>query len=50
MPVDKEVIKSRLSDIKASIKELERLTSKPFSELTIDEKYSIRYNLMDILF
>jgi len=46
MPVDLDVVRSRVSDIKASIQELYRLTSKRYNELSIDEKYSIRYNII----
>ena len=46
MPVDLDVIRSRVSDIKASIQELYRLTSKRYNELSIDEKYSMRYNII----
>ena len=46
MPVDLDVIRSRVSDIKASIRELHRLTSKQYNKLSIDEKYSIRYNII----
>lgn len=46
LPVDKDVLRVRISEITFTIKELLRLTSKPFVQLSIDEKYSIRYNLI----
>lgn len=46
MPVDGDVLRSRISDVKSAIKELERLTSKPFTELNVDERYSMRYNIV----
>ncbi|MEM1558256.1 MAG: DUF86 domain-containing protein [Thermoproteota archaeon] len=46
MPVDSDVLRSRISEINSTISELQRLTSKPFTQLSIDEKYSIRYNIV----
>jgi len=46
MPIERDVIRSRVSDIKASIQELYRLTSKRYNELSTDEKYSMRYNII----
>jgi len=46
VPVDLDVVRSRVSDIKASIRELHRLTSKRYDELSVDEKYSMRYNVI----
>ena len=37
MPVDIDVIKSRIADIEEAIRELDRLTSKPYEELSLDE-------------
>ena len=46
MPIEWDVIRSRVSDIKASTQELYRLTSKRYNELSTDEKYSMRYNII----
>ena len=46
MPIDNDVINSRIAEAKEAINELLRLTSKPFSELSIEEKYSIKYNII----
>ncbi|MEM2688064.1 MAG: DUF86 domain-containing protein, partial [Thermoproteota archaeon] len=46
MPVDGDVLRSRISDVNSTISELQRLASKPFMQLSIDEKYSIRYNIV----
>ena len=46
MPVDADILKTRISDIRSSIRELQRLTSKPFVQLGIDERYSLRYNII----
>lgn len=46
MPVDDDVLRARISEVKLAIKELQRITSKHFSELNIDERYSMRYNLV----
>ena len=46
MPIERDVIRSRVSDIKASIQEPNRLTSKRYNELSTDEKYSMRYNII----
>ncbi|MCD6443555.1 hypothetical protein J7L70_00950 [Candidatus Bathyarchaeota archaeon] len=46
MPIDKDVLNARISDVRSALNELCRLVSKPFSFLSIDEKYSIRYNIV----
>jgi uncharacterized protein YutE (UPF0331/DUF86 family) len=46
MPVNGDVLKARISDLRSTLNELERLTSKPFNELSIDERYSMRYNIV----
>lgn len=46
MPVDLNVVKLRLNDIRFSIAEILRITKKDYSELSIDEKYAIRYNII----
>ena len=46
MPIDRNMIRYRIHDILNSINEIIRITSKPFKDLTIDEKYAIRYNII----
>ncbi|MCD6458231.1 MAG: DUF86 domain-containing protein [Thermoproteales archaeon] len=46
MPIDIDVIENRISDIKKTIQELHRLTTKQYEKLSMDEKYSIRYNVI----
>ncbi len=43
MPVDPSVLRYRIDDIRSIISELKDLASKPFEELSIHEKYSMRY-------
>jgi uncharacterized protein YutE (UPF0331/DUF86 family) len=44
--IDKAYLKNRIKEAKESIKEMERITSKSFMNLTIDEKYSLRYQII----
>jgi len=46
MPVDDDVLKTRISEVSFAINELRRLTSKPFTRLNVDGKYSMRYNMV----
>jgi uncharacterized protein YutE (UPF0331/DUF86 family) len=46
MPVDVGHLKQRISDILESKTELNRLASKPYAELSMDEKYAIRYHII----
>ena len=46
MPVDVELIKHRVKDVEKCISELKRLASIPFAELTQDQIYSMRYNII----
>jgi uncharacterized protein YutE (UPF0331/DUF86 family) len=46
MPVDRDVIESRIRDVMEVINELKRITSKSFNEMSIDEIYSMRYNII----
>ena len=46
MPVDRDLVKLRINDVYESISEPNRLTSKRFNEMSIDEKYSMRYNVI----
>jgi len=46
MPVDRDVVVSRIIDVEEAINELKRITSKSFAEMSIDEVYSMRYNMI----
>ena len=46
MPLDRDLISRKIADIKFSISEINRIASKPFENLSIDEKYSMRYNIV----
>ena len=46
MPVDRDLAKLRINDVYEPVSELNRLTSKRFNEMSIDEKYSMRYNVI----
>jgi uncharacterized protein YutE (UPF0331/DUF86 family) len=46
MPIDKDLVNARLRDVLSSISELKRITSKSFVEMSIDEIYSMRYNII----
>ena len=46
MPVDVDLVRNKIDDIKFSIEELKRLTSKDFMDIGVDERYSIRYNII----
>ena len=46
MSVDVDLLRSKISDVRFCIRELLRLTSKDFSDLSVDERYSIRYNII----
>jgi hypothetical protein len=46
MPVDLDIIKKKIDDIKWTISELQRLTSKEFMELGIDEKMLFAITLL----
>jgi uncharacterized protein YutE (UPF0331/DUF86 family) len=43
MPIDIDVIESRVRDVVEVINELKRLTSKSFTEMSIDEINSMKY-------
>jgi hypothetical protein len=47
MPIDSGVLKARISEVNFAMNELRRLISKPFARLNVDEKYSIRYSMVD---
>jgi uncharacterized protein YutE (UPF0331/DUF86 family) len=46
MPVNTEYLKQRISEILEAKSELMRLTLKPFSKLSLEEKYAIRYQVI----
>ena len=46
MPIDEDVVSARIRDVLSSISELKRITSKCFVEMSIDEIYSMRYNII----
>jgi uncharacterized protein YutE (UPF0331/DUF86 family) len=43
---DKDIVDSKARDIRNSMAELIRLTSKKFEEMSIDELYSMRYQII----
>lgn len=46
MGVDIDYLKGRIGEIRKTIGELSRLVSKPYAEIDLDEKYSMRYQLV----
>lgn len=46
MPVDISHLKQRISEVWEAMSEVKRLTSKPYSALSLEEKYSIRYHVI----
>ncbi|MFB3889898.1 MAG: DUF86 domain-containing protein [Candidatus Bathyarchaeia archaeon] len=46
MPVDVNQLKQRITEVLDAKAELKRLTSKPYQELTGDEKSAIRYHVI----
>ncbi len=46
MPVNVEQIRQRIIEILETRDELKRLTSKSYAELSLDEKYAIRYQII----
>jgi len=47
--IDKVLINGKVKNIKNSLADLSRLTSKKFEDLGIDELYSIRYQIITIV-
>jgi len=45
MPVNRDHLKQRIDEVLEARSELERLTSKPYSKLSLEEKYAIRYHV-----
>jgi len=46
MPIDEELVYARMRDVFESISELKRITSKSLVEMSVDEIYSMRYNII----
>ena len=46
MPVDVSQLKQRINEVLDAKAELKRLTLKPYVELSVDEKYAIRYQII----
>jgi len=46
MPVDVELVRRRVLEAEACIAELKRLAGIPFAELSRDQVYSMRYNII----
>jgi uncharacterized protein YutE (UPF0331/DUF86 family) len=44
--LDKGVVESRIKHVYEAVAELKRLASKRFEEMNVDEKYSMRYNVI----
>lgn len=49
MPVDRDVLRYRIKEIRSLISELVNLTSKPFEELSLNEIYSTRYLIIVVV-
>jgi len=43
VPVDVDVVRSRLSDVRGFIAEARRIASREYSKLCVDERYALRY-------
>jgi len=46
MAVDTEYLKGRIIEVEEVVREIERLGLKPYSSLSSDEKYSLRYHVV----
>jgi len=46
VPLDKGVVESRIKHVYEAVAELKRLASKRFEEMNVDERYSMRYNVI----
>ena len=46
MPININHLKQRINEILESKAELNRLTSKPYNKLSMEEKYAIRYHII----
>jgi uncharacterized protein YutE (UPF0331/DUF86 family) len=46
MPVDEDILRTRISEVRSAVNELKRLAYKEFRNLSLDERYSMRYNMV----
>jgi uncharacterized protein YutE (UPF0331/DUF86 family) len=46
MPVDVNYLKQRITEVLDAKAELKRLTLKRYAELSLDEKYAVRYHVI----
>ena len=46
VPVNLTYLKDRIAEVRQVINELKKLSSNPYEELTVDEKNSIRYQII----
>jgi uncharacterized protein YutE (UPF0331/DUF86 family) len=46
MPVDEDILRTRISEVRSAVNELKRLAYKEFRSLSLDERYSMRYNMV----
>lgn len=46
MPVNTDNLKQRMNEVLEAKAELNRLTSKPYTRLNLEEKYAIRYHII----
>ena len=46
VPLDNGVVESRINDVYEAISELKRLASRRFEKMNVDERYSMRYNVI----
>ncbi len=46
MPVDHRLIVMRVGDVENAVNEIRRLAAIPFEDLSIDQVYSLRYNII----
>jgi uncharacterized protein YutE (UPF0331/DUF86 family) len=46
MPVDASQLKQRIIEVLDAKAELKRLTLKPYAELSLEEKYAVRYHVI----
>jgi len=48
MPINIDQLKQRINEILESKNELNRLTLKPYSKMSIEEKHAVRYHIIVI--
>ena len=46
MGIDFDYLKSRIVELRGILQELVRLSSKPYPDLSLDERYSLRYHIV----